>query len=171
MLFSLFVAVLLLNFGLDEDEKMPLQKEQYDSYHKRKHHHHHASIVDTQAIEAYERAEGKAVTGAEDDLVVRLEEAANVVTDEDRNKMKHKSLFIFFLNHPVRLFCAQVEHISFESPESPKKDKFKVSKKEFAEFRLCQKGALPMPEWFVKDKTKQNEVIERTDEIAAYYKL
>ena len=58
-----------------------------------------------------------------------------------------------------------------ESPESPEKDKFKVSKKEFAEFRLCQKGALPMPEWFVKDKTKQNEVIERTDEIAAYYKI
>ena len=57
------------------------------------------------------------------------------------------------------------------APESPKKDKFKVSKKEFAEFRLCQKGALPMPEWFVKDKTKQNEVIERTDEIAAYYKI
>lgn len=58
-----------------------------------------------------------------------------------------------------------------KSPESPKKDKFKVSKEEFAEFRLCQKGALPMPEWFVKDKTKQNEVIERTAEIAAYYKL
>jgi hypothetical protein len=114
VLFSLFVAVLLLNFGMDEDEKMPLQKQQYDAYVSKKKHDQHSSLVDTHAIDAYERAEGKAIDTSETELVILLEEAAGKVGAGER-KMEHRSLFIFFLNHPVRMFCARVEqHVYFE---------------------------------------------------------
>ena len=115
VLLSLFVAVLLLNFGMDEDDKMPLQKEQYDAYQLRKKHGQHTSLVDAHAVEAYERTEGKAMVLEAGDLHMRLEEAANAVADGER-KMEHKSLFIFFLNHPVRVFCARVERsVYFEA--------------------------------------------------------
>ena len=115
VLLSLFVAVLLLNFGMDEDDKMPLQKEQYDAYQVRRKHGQHTSLVDAHAVEAYERTEGKAMVLEAGDLHMRLKEAANAVADGER-KMEHKSLFIFFLNHPVRVFCARVERsVYFEA--------------------------------------------------------
>lgn len=114
VLFSLFVAVLLLNFGMDEEDKMPLQKQQYDAYHLRKGHSTHSSLQDTQAVEVYERAEGKSVNISEADLHILLEEAANLVPKGEVSS-DHKSLFIFFLNDPVRIFCAKVEqHVYFE---------------------------------------------------------
>eukprot|EP01043_Picozoa_sp_COSAG02_P017725 COSAG02_NODE_810_length_16920_cov_466.145286_3_plen_3115_part_00 len=114
VLFSLFVAVLLLNFGMDEEEKMPLQRQQYDAYQLKKKRSQHASLVATQAVDIYERLEGKAVSLEGEELHILLEEAANAVAPEDVS-MQHKSLFIFFLNHPVRVLCARVEqHVYFE---------------------------------------------------------
>ena len=115
VLFSLFVAVLLLNFGMDEEEKMPMQKDQYDAYQKKKKNASHLSLADAQAVDRYEREEGKSVGGgAEVELTVLLDEEAGKVGTGPRLG-HHKSLFIFFLNHPVRMFCATVEqHVYFE---------------------------------------------------------
>eukprot|EP01043_Picozoa_sp_COSAG02_P024531 COSAG02_NODE_1343_length_13161_cov_12.669959_1_plen_3095_part_00 len=114
VLFSLFVAVLLVNFGMDEDEKMPLQKQQYDAYQLKKKRSQHSSLGAAQAVDTYERAEHKAVNVGGAQLHILLEEAA-VAIAPDQISMKHKSLFIFFLNHPVRVVCARVgHHVYFE---------------------------------------------------------
>ena len=57
IVFSLFVAVLLLNFDVDESEKMPMQKEAYDHHAGKKKRNKEASI---QAAVGKEKAEAMA---------------------------------------------------------------------------------------------------------------
>eukprot|EP01052_Picozoa_sp_SAG31_P010548 SAG31_NODE_580_length_13940_cov_16.175349_10_plen_2543_part_00 len=98
ILFNLFVAVLLINFGMDEHLKMPEQKKNYQKWAKR---HVDESMALMEAIrddtmkgeESMQHSEGK-------DLVALL------TADLNRSR-DHCSFYIFHPTNPVRIFLAQ----------------------------------------------------------------
>ena len=101
ILFNLFVAVLLINFGLDEHLKMPAQKV---AYFKWARHHVDKHMALTEAIHD-DCVSGEEVAkkseGGEPDLV------ATLVTDLNKSK-SHKSCFIFSPSSKPRLLFAKV---------------------------------------------------------------
>ena len=121
ILFSLFVAVLLLNFAMDEDEKLPEQQEQYGHHLKKQQKKNKdikndlKSIVERDKTEATDGVADHA-EGPGDDPVLGLFQAAEVAEVDDANHgTKYKSLFVFYLTSPVRVFACKIEsHKNFE---------------------------------------------------------
>lgn len=113
VLFNLFVAVLLINFGVDEDDKIPKQKETFWRAREKKAReeknapskHSHSEVL-AQALKADSNQEDQAtakvitVKAGEIDLVKALEVDMNV---------SHKSLFLFRSNSKFRVAVARVE--------------------------------------------------------------
>ena len=137
LLFSLFVAVLLVNFAVDEDEKMPRQKVKYDreEAHKEAHGLKHASAI-VRAIEnaSFDEAIEQTPTAFEVLTAANLANPYTLATGGVRDPARC-SFNRFDMTDPVRLFCARLESsryfervvlwcvlgscfvIAFESPE------------------------------------------------------
>eukprot|EP01046_Picozoa_sp_COSAG06_P014619 COSAG06_NODE_910_length_11598_cov_583.165580_10_plen_1373_part_01 len=124
VLFNLFVAVLLINFGVDEDDKIPKQKENYHREQERlerdrksaarkaggkQQHHEHSEFL-AKALKADANQEeltttknkqtAAAINRGDIDLVHALEVDLNPL---------HKSLFLFRSNSHFRLRAARIE--------------------------------------------------------------
>ena len=116
ILYSLFISVLLLNFGMEEAEKIPAQKAAFEEKeHKKKVGGHHG-IAAAIAVRHKEAQTGSTlgVGKGKYDLVGKLKEQALVVLPAERGS-EHKSLYIFYLDNPIRIFAAKVEsHDYFE---------------------------------------------------------
>ena len=99
VLYSFFVAVLLINFSTPEDEKMPTQRSIW---------HHDAKKAkkdDSSAIMKQLKAEiggTRSSSGEDDDLVEKL-------TNAYHPDHPHRSFYVFGCKNPVRLFCASIE--------------------------------------------------------------
>jgi hypothetical protein len=115
ILFSLFVAVLLLNFSMSEEDKLPEQQQQYNSHMKKQQKKGKDVKQDLKAVVDRDKtemtdgvAENEGKSG--EDPVLGLFQAAEVAThDGAKPKMNTKSLFCFYLTSPVRVFCCKVE--------------------------------------------------------------
>eukprot|EP01048_Picozoa_sp_COSAG05_P007046 COSAG05_NODE_484_length_9355_cov_5.704840_3_plen_2541_part_01 len=137
ILFSLFVAVLLVNFGVDDDEKIPRQRIKYERDQKAAQAKHKVTSHLLKAI----KAEAQRLEGDEEEEKLNSHRAlvdADVVapfTQGQPKDMNRCSLHYFDISHPFRLHCARIEShpwfegivtamvlfscfvIAFESPE------------------------------------------------------
>ena len=116
LLFSLFVAVLLVNFAVDEDDKMPRQKIKFDreEAHKEKNGLNAGSLL-VKALNQESMA---------DEVKVKKKTSFDVLTDynlahpythaegEPRDP-ERCSLNFFDITHPFRMFCARIESKKF----------------------------------------------------------
>ena len=102
LLLNLFVAVLLLNFGSSDDDKMPLQKAVYWANHR---YDNSSTLIDLNL--AVREQEGTLISPTasaasdDDDLVTRL--AADATAS-----ISHRSFFVFRPVNGLRIFCAKV---------------------------------------------------------------
>eukprot|EP01043_Picozoa_sp_COSAG02_P021110 COSAG02_NODE_1062_length_14852_cov_93.088660_2_plen_3370_part_00 len=95
ILYSMFVAVLLINFSVDEDEKMPLQRAQW-------HHDNKQSGGGESALLKQLKIESGAEKEKAESLVSKLQNS----WDPDK---PHRSFYIFGLKNPIRILTAQIE--------------------------------------------------------------
>ena len=120
ILFSLFVAVLLLNFSMAEGDKLPEQQRQYNSHIKaqnKKGKGKSHDLFQTMASERAEQAEGGAFVDSSGDVdqVLQLVKFSEELEDTEKGKAKWKSLFLFDLESPFRMICCKIEnHLFFE---------------------------------------------------------
>jgi hypothetical protein len=106
ILFSLFIAMLLENFNLTEDEKMPIQKKVWER-RKRKALKHWRAGRGSLLIKTLDGEKSKGVAHTADDTMAeKLVHAAAVADLEDSH---NKSLYLFTLDHPFRLRCAGIQ--------------------------------------------------------------
>lgn len=118
VLYSLFVAVLLLNFSMEEHAKMPEQQRQYKARKKQRQKkgkgvgHGLTAVMEREMVE---QSEG--VGDAADDPVLGLLAAADRARTLGESKLqKNKSLLFLDLSHPLRIFCCRIEsHKHFET--------------------------------------------------------
>lgn len=111
LLFSLFVAVLLVNFAVDEDEKLPRQKLKFDreEAHKTAHGMKHGSAI----VRAIENASFTDEVKDQKPTSLDILTAANLADPykpEDGVADPARCSFNRFdISDPLRLFCARVE--------------------------------------------------------------
>ena len=137
LLFSLFVAVLLVNFAVDEDEKMPRQKVKYDREEAHKHAlglKHVSAVVRAIENASFDEAVEQTPTSFEILTAANLANPYTLATGGVRDPARC-SFNRFDMTDPVRLLCARLESsryfervvlwcvlgscfvIAFESPE------------------------------------------------------
>ena len=114
LLFSLFVAVLLVNFAVDEDNKMPRQRLKFDREEEaaEKAGHKTGSAVlralNMESMEAMVEAKHKKtpfeVLETHNMLPSSFDEA-----NPGKKDYKARSCFSLETSHPLRLVCAQIE--------------------------------------------------------------
>ena len=106
ILFSLFIAMLLENFNLTEEEKMPIQKKVWERRKRKalKHWRQGRGSLMVRTLND-EKSKGVSHTGSES-MKEKLLHAAAVADLEDNN---NKSLYLFTLNHSFRLKCAALQ--------------------------------------------------------------
>jgi hypothetical protein len=94
--YSLFVAVLLLNFDMEEDDKMPAQKEAFDARAAKTKQH--ASIAHTLANTHLSHAEN------ESNQIFQLADKLHTEASHSTADRPHseKSLMLFYLDNPFR---------------------------------------------------------------------
>jgi hypothetical protein len=100
MLYSLFVAVLLINFAVDEDEKIPMQRTAYAHYRQTRDSLQESNLMKALAQEQ-DRGGGEDI---QETLVSQLTSSADYT-----NRKTHQSFYIFTCTNPLRLFCAYVQ--------------------------------------------------------------
>lgn len=98
ILYSLFVAVLLINFSLAEDAKMPTQRRQYAVYAKQQ-----AALNESRLRKALQHDLETGETVALSSLEDQLKGSAGYT---DR---AHRSLMVFTCTNPFRLVCAKID--------------------------------------------------------------
>ena len=113
VLFNLFVAVLLINFGVEEDDKMPLQKERFHTARiEREGARSPRSAHDIDAMLAKALKQDKEEDPEEQAAKKRdpLDDEFDLVKalEVDLNP-KHKSLWLFKSTDPLRLKAAELE--------------------------------------------------------------
>ena len=103
ILFSLFIAMLLENFNLTEEEKMPIQKKVWERRKRKalKHWRQSRGSLMVRTLDN-EKSKGVSHTGLES-MKDRLIHAAAVA---ELDASENKSLYLFTLNHKFRLRCA-----------------------------------------------------------------
>jgi hypothetical protein len=123
IVFNLFIAVLLLNFGMAESAKLPAQKEKFDKSAAKKATGEGGDEIRKQIVaDEQDQTSGSILSKAHfrrsDYIVTALRnQAATLDTDGNDTDIKsqHRSLNIFFLDNPIRIFCATIEsHPLFE---------------------------------------------------------
>ena len=106
VLFSLYIAMLLDNFSIPEEDKMPTQKRVYDRQKRaaaRKMRKMHASVL----VQTINESTQKGHTHSDDgSMVDRLRHAAH---GADLSSSDNKSLYLFTLNHPMRIRAAKLQ--------------------------------------------------------------
>ena len=95
ILYSLFVAVLLINFSTDEEDKMPIQRAQW-------HHENKREKTGESALLKVLKLESGNEKEQEDNLVSLLDNSF----DPDK---PHRSFYIFGVRNPVRVLTATIE--------------------------------------------------------------
>ena len=100
ILFNMFVAVLLINFGMDEHLKMPAQKTAYYKWAKR-HVDENMALMETIQDDTARGEEKKKQQVGSEDLVATLTADLNTTAS-------HRSFFIFRPANQFRMLCAKV---------------------------------------------------------------
>eukprot|EP01046_Picozoa_sp_COSAG06_P000706 COSAG06_NODE_20_length_33882_cov_18.856969_18_plen_2148_part_00 len=138
LLFSLFVAVLLVNFAVDEDEKMPRQKIKFDREESYKEAHGQKNLSGIvralKNVNVADEVKEKKKTSLEILTEANIAHPYTPTEGEPRDPARC-SFDRFDMNDPVRLSCARIESshyfedvimwyvmascfiIAFESPE------------------------------------------------------
>eukprot|EP01043_Picozoa_sp_COSAG02_P000474 COSAG02_NODE_8_length_60691_cov_104.994752_40_plen_2944_part_00 len=106
ILFSLFIAMLLENFNLQEDEKLPIQKKVWER-RKKKAMKHWRQGRGSLLVKTMESEKTKGIAHTNEDSIKDLLLHAAAVADLTDNK--NKSLYLFTLTHPFRIGCAGVQ--------------------------------------------------------------
>eukprot|EP01043_Picozoa_sp_COSAG02_P045498 COSAG02_NODE_4163_length_5684_cov_9.697941_1_plen_1345_part_01 len=101
ILFSLFTAMLLENFNIKEEDKMPIQKRLWER-RKRKELQIWRAGKDSLLMKTLDTEKQKGVTKHEETMRERLKHVAAVADLQDNS---NKSLYIFTLDSPFRLRC------------------------------------------------------------------
>ena len=141
IMFSLFIAVLLVNFRVDEKDKIPRQRAKFERERilEAQTHKVHSQIM--KAMSADGKADEEFTKKKEDTSVLGVLEEYNRLNPYERPGLgqpvdyRRTSLHYFDVSHPFRLFCAKLEMhpyfdravtilvslscfvIAFESPE------------------------------------------------------
>eukprot|EP01052_Picozoa_sp_SAG31_P028110 SAG31_NODE_2685_length_5256_cov_2.839442_3_plen_1432_part_01 len=97
ILYSLFVAVLLINFSVPEDAKIPTQRRKYAVYERQQLTLNESRLRKALTVEMAMESE------ASTSLVDQLK------SSHGYNDSAHRSLYIFNCTNPVRIFCAKIE--------------------------------------------------------------
>lgn len=97
VLYSFFVAVLLINFSVNEEDKMPKQRSVW-------HYNHKANAAASESIllKQLKLQSGENEEHHKDDLVSKL---GNSYDPEHA----HRSFYLFDVRNPLRAFCASIE--------------------------------------------------------------
>ena len=106
ILFSLFIAMLLENFNLKEEEKLPIQKKVWERRKRKALKHWRAGRGSLMVMTLDGDKNKTQAAGTETGMRERLKHAAAVADLEDA---KNKSLYLFTLTHPLRLQCAGLQ--------------------------------------------------------------
>lgn len=113
VLFSLFIAMLLENFNLQETEKIPIQKKVWER-RKRKAKKVWRAGSSSLLVTTLEGDKSKGLANTHDDSVKEMLVHAAAVADLNDNT--NKSLYFFPLTHPLRLRCAAIQgHSLFQN--------------------------------------------------------
>jgi uncharacterized protein YgiM (DUF1202 family) len=106
ILFSLYVAMLLDNFSIAEDDKMPTQKRVFERQQRRaerKMRKVHASVLVQTIKESTEKGHTHSNDGS---TYEKLQHAAHGTNVSSKENM---SLYLFRLDHPLRLRAAKLQ--------------------------------------------------------------
>jgi hypothetical protein len=109
ILFSLYVAMLLENFSVPEQDKMPTQKRMYDRQQRKMMRD--LANVSTSVLEAtVEQDLAKGYTQTEQSTIVQqFLTYVEGLDDETRHAASNKSLYLFAVDSSLRMRCARIQ--------------------------------------------------------------
>jgi hypothetical protein len=115
ILFSLYVAMLLENFAVPETDKMPTQKRMFDRQ-QRKLMRDLANVTTSALQSTVEQDIAKGHGQAEQSSIAQqfLTLSEGMTTDQKTHR-RTKSLYLFSLDHPLRLRCAKIQQSAWFS--------------------------------------------------------
>ena len=99
IVYSLFVAVLLLNFTMNEDDKLPAQKQAYDAHQGKKVNATAHSIAGTLAKTNLDHTNDELADTHKLTDMLRGEASRQ---NTEKRLYSEKSLMVFYLNNPIR---------------------------------------------------------------------